>query len=190
VRASSPEGDPAHSRNSAVTARSTTLDGVTMRNPSSTAGREGQGGRATCHRPESIGRTCQRITVVNGMLQSCRSIRARWPSCAPALTFSTGRSTRGFAWSPVQRVLARRDGGLRGARGPLRRGTRALVVFHTIMRRDRYFPNGSRVRHRAYHRPPVSSPAVRRRPHAFRDRPGRLPRPDKVLKRCARSTTR
>jgi cytochrome P450 len=31
---------------------------------------------------------------------------------------------------------------VRGVR--FRRGTRALVVFRTIMRRDRYFPNGSR----------------------------------------------
>ena len=34
------------------------------------------------------------------------------------------------------------DSKLRGVR--FRRGTRALVVFRTIMRRDRYFPNGSR----------------------------------------------
>ena len=67
------------------------------------------------------------------------SIRARWPGCAPALTSSTGRSTRVSMVIPSKVVLraVTADCEVGGVR--FRQGTRALVVFRTIMRRDRYF---------------------------------------------------
>ena len=40
------------------------------------------------------------ITYGLPRMLACSSIRARWSNCAPAPTSSTGRSTRGFAWSP------------------------------------------------------------------------------------------